>query len=213
MGTGPAEFCQIADDRVLVQMDDDAGNRKFRDLICLLVEDLGLYRDVALDVEGAFDVTTALGEQLDMIGSVIDLPREGWNDTDYRKLLQIRIELLLSALRDDAKWTGTAENILTIARKFVGPLAPPIQLINVPPYNFTLTVSGLAYADAILLFRFICIAVYAGVMGYMSFSLAPGGLWDSDSVGPIPDAATWCSDSVAVPGCAVWGTTITTEGC
>jgi len=210
---GPAEFCAIADDRVLVQMDDAPGNRDFRELICVLVEDLGLYRDVCRDaILKAFDIDQAAGAQLDAIGSLVGLSREGESDARYRTLLQIQIELILSQQREGARWTGTGENILRICRLFIGPATPPVVLINTPPYDFTLTVPTITLANAGRLFRFICKALYAGVLGNIKFDLQPNSRWDSVSVA-VPQGGIFCSVSVPVPNCAQFGTVRTIGTC
>lgn len=201
------EFCDLADDRVLVQMDDQTGNRKFRDLVCDFVEGLDLYAEEARLVGEAFDVDTATGVQLDAIGAVIGLPRQGFPDDRYRVFLKIQSDLLLSAARDDANWTGTINNILTICRTFVGP-GPTVTFQNLPPYSFSLSIPGVAADEIRILVRFLCVALYAGVYGQFIFIVAPDSLWDSDAVGPLPDGGIWCSTSVAVPNCATYGFTI-----
>jgi len=206
-GTGPKEFCALADERILIQMDDAESNRKFRDLICIFVEGLGHFADVAQDVSLGFDVTTATGQQLDFIGAVVGLPRQGYPDARYRVFLEIQIDLILSAIREDANWTGTHNNILKIARTFVGPLAPPITLSNLPPYSFSLDVPGLVLSELLILVNFICVALYAGVLGQITFVLAADSLWNSDSV-VVPSGGDWCSDSVPVVPCATWSLTI-----
>ena len=204
-GTGPAEFCQLADDRVLVQMDDTGGNRKFRDLICVFAEGFGHFSDVAFDVQDGFDLSTAVGVQLDMIGAVIGLPRQGFPDDRYRVFLQIQTDLVLSAAREDGNWTGTSNNILRICRTFIGPAAGTINLVNLPPYDFRLTIPGITLAELEILANFICVALYAGVLGRVIFTVAAESLWDSDTVGPIPDGGIWGSSSVTVSPSAVWG--------
>lgn len=204
---GPAAYCALAQDRVLAQMDDTPGSRNFRDFICDVVHALGVYCDVATDVLEAFDVATASGVQLDMIGSLVGLPRKGFGDIRYRTFLDIQIRLLLSASREDAQWTGTHENVLQIVRTFVGP-GPAVTLTNLPPYAFLLTVDGLVLAEVQLLANFVCRAIYAGVFGLMIVVLAPDSLWDSITVGPIADGGIWCSTSVAVAPCATWNTVV-----
>ena len=54
-------ICDDADSRVLVQMDDTVGNRKFRDMQCDYVSSVGEFIDVCRDVQDGFDVTTAIG--------------------------------------------------------------------------------------------------------------------------------------------------------
>lgn len=206
---GPTEFCQLAQDRVLAQMDDTPASRNFRDFMCIIGEKFGEFRGVMADIAAAFDINTAVGTQLDAIGSVVGLPRNGFPDIRYRTFLKIQVDLLLSAARDDANWTGTHNNILDICRTFIGPGVPdPIILTNNPPYNFTLSVPGLVLSELELLIAFICKALYAGVLGQVIIVLASDSLWDSFSVGPIPDGGIWCSASVAVVPCATWNFTV-----
>lgn len=210
-GDGPKQFCEDAECRVLIQMDDTAtpapGNRKFRDFICILVEGLGHYADVTGDVGRAFDLDTAVGEQLDFIGAVLGLPRQGFPDSRYRVFLSIQRDLILSATRDEANWTGTHNNILTIARTFVGGGFPTITLTPLPPYSFQLDIPGIVLSELLILANFICVALYAGVLGFSTFILAPDSVWDSDSVA-VPGAGVWCSDSVPIVPCATWSLTI-----
>ena len=68
VGNCQDEICEQGDERVLIQMDDRVGargtsNRNFRELICVFLEGLGHYVDVAQNVSAAFDVDTAVGEQ------------------------------------------------------------------------------------------------------------------------------------------------------
>jgi len=206
---GYDKYCALADDRVLVQMDDTTGNRKFRDLICVLVEQKGLFEDVALEVEGAFGLEGAQGEQLDIIGRVVDLPRFGFTDNRYRTFLEIQIYLILSARQNGANWTGTHNNILNICRKFIGPgVVDPIVLLNFSPYSFLLSVPGVTLEELDLLITFICRALYAAVMGQVLVIVAPDSLWDSDSVGPIPEGGIWGSASIVVDPSSIWGFSI-----
>jgi len=75
---GPVYACQLTEDRVLIQHPDAPGERQFRDWICKYNEHAGEYIDVCAEVKEAFDVDTAVGEQLDMIGSWVGLPRSGF---------------------------------------------------------------------------------------------------------------------------------------
>lgn len=202
------EVCKLGEERVLIQMDDAPDNRKFRDLICVLLEGLGEFQDVARAITAAFDVETAEGEQLDFIGSVVGLPRQGYTDDRYRTFIQIQIDLIQTARQEGANWTGTHNNLLRIIRTFIGDGPDPIVLSNFPPYSFTVTIPGIVLSEMQILINFLCVALYAGVLGQTIFTLAPSSLWDSASVGPITDGGIWCSDSVPVVPCAVWGFTV-----
>ncbi len=198
-------FCELADERVLIQMDDETSNRKFRDLICDLVEGLEQYVDVLNAVKVAFDIDSAVGVQLDAIGGVVGLPRQGFNDDRYRVFLEIQIELLISANRDDAEWTGTIANLLTISRTFIGTgiLAPVIYTAS-GPSSYFLTVPGIVLAELLILINFICRATYAGVLGQVQVILADDSLWNSESVGPFLNEGNWNSASVAVAPPMIW---------
>lgn len=201
-------YCELADERCLVQMDDTTGTRNFRDFMCILAEAFGDFQAVAFAVRDAFDVDTAVGVQLDMIGSVVGLSRQGATDDRYRVFLNIQIELLLSAARGDANWTGTHNNILTICRTFIGDAEPlPVVLKNFPPYSFLLSVPGVTLSELQTLVRFICQATYAGVLGQVIVILAADSLWNSASVA-VTDGGIWGSASVAVAGSAVWNMSV-----
>ncbi len=153
-GAGEVEYCALADKRVLIQMGTETGNRNFRDYICISVEPMGEFQDVAEDVASAFVIDTAVGVQLDMIGAVIGLPRQGFSDSRYKDFLNIQVELILSHQREEANWTGTVNNVLTITRTFVG-VGPVITLTNVPPYAFTMTIPGLVASEVPVLMGFL----------------------------------------------------------
>lgn len=189
------------DDRCLVQMEDlprvitaEAGNfRKLLFLFCeLLLRQAQNTRPIAL----AFDVNTAVGQQQDMIGSVIDLPRRGFTDEQYRKFQRMQILLLLSNRREDGHWTGNVDNLVKICRVFLGgtPGDGAIKLRNTPPYSYVLEVENLTLEDLPDLAYFLCRAQYAGVLGNVYFNLDTNSLWDSLTAGdPIADTGVYGS--------------------
>jgi hypothetical protein len=124
-------------------MDDTVGSRNFRDFICDLVGPLGAYITVLRDVQEAFDLDTAVGVQLDFVGNVIGLKRQGFNDDRFRTFLRIQRDLILGAFRKDANWTGTTNNILSICRTFIGPLGGAIVIVNFGTYSFELAIPNL----------------------------------------------------------------------
>lgn len=214
IGEAPEEqkYCDLALDRVLAQMDDRPASDNFRTLMCILAQAFGDLENVAFEVRDGFNVTNAFGVQLDMIGSIVGLTRQGYADERYRTFLQIQIDLILQAARDDANWTGTHNNILSICRTFVGAGAA-ITLTNYAPYDFTLTVPGIVVAEYPTLIGFICKALYAGVYGNVFISVGSGMVIGSDSV--VVPGGTIGSESVVVPGGTI-GFTIAigdTSGC
>ncbi len=198
-------FAELADDRTLVQM-----GPSFRSLVQELVQERARTYDALAGIKAAFDVEHAVGTQLDVIGSIVGLPREGFTDARYSVFLGIQIELLLAAARENGEWTGTCENILRIVRHFVGAAAPAITLRNAPPYSYAITIEGLDLDEAWLLVRFLRTASHAGVLGLVVIPLDDDSLWDSDSVS-VTSGGIWDSDSVAVTDPMVWGTAVSTE--
>ena len=204
LGPGPAAFCQLADDRVLVQMSDVTGNRNFRDMMCVFAEGFGEVQDVTNDVLAGFDLTTAAGVQLDAIGSLIGLARDDFSDTRYRTFLSIQVDLLRPAASASANWTGTHNNTLTLCRTFIGTgVANPIVLTNLPPYNLSLSIPGVLPAEVPLLTRFVCKSLYAGVYGFVLFA-SDTKVFGSDH-GAVANEGIFGSVHGAVANAALFG--------
>jgi hypothetical protein len=201
-------FKELGDCRVLSQMDDAFGARNFRDWMQIVACQPGRLFDVINGLKAALELPTAVGAQLDLIGAIVGLAREGATDAQYRIYLEIQTELLLANVRDEAEWTGTGENLLRIVRTFIGSAAGAITLSNLPPYSYHLTIPvGLTVTQALLLARFLRIATYAGVLGFFDFALG-ADTWGSASVA-VATAGTWGSASVVVAGVSIWDLVIT----
>jgi hypothetical protein len=169
--------------------------------MCAFAEHHGDLWDVVGDVKAGFDLDTAIGEQLNVIGRILDLPRNAFSDDTYRKLLKIKGKLVLQS-------TGTGENILEICRTFIGDAVPdPVVLTNSPPYSFKISVPGASAADMDVLVPFLRMAIIAGVLGVV-ISIVPGGaVWGSSAVA-VAGAGVWGSVNVAVPGASLWSRVI-----
>ena len=206
---GAAFACDLADDRVLVQHPDQPASRIFRDWICAYAEQAGEYLDVAGEVKDAFDIDTAVGAQLDLIGGMLDLPRSGFDDPRYRTLLNIKSKLLIGRLPGQPNWTGTVNNILSICREFIGvAVVLPVILQNSPPYSYVLSIPGITISELDILIRFLCKATWAAVLGQVIVIMGPDSLWDSTH-GAVASSGIWCSAHGAVAGCAVWSHVVT----
>jgi hypothetical protein len=202
------EYCQLADERILVQMDDTGGNNDFRMYMCEMVRPWGEYTQVLRDIENAFDVTTAVGEQLDYLGEIVGIPRREFDDARYRTFIAIQIDLILSAARAGANWTGTVNNILTICRTFIGSGPTPIILRNYSPYSYDLQLPAIPVDERNTLLDFICKATYAGVLGQILID--NGMLWGSAIGTGIPGAKVWGS-AIGTPILdeGTWGSVVT----
>lgn len=204
-------FAELADERCLVQMDDATGNRRFRDFMQVLADGAGKFRDVCIAMRSAFDPAHASGEQLDMIGAVVGLPREAATDARYRVLLGIQIDLLVAGNSESGHWAGTCESVLAIARRFLDSAAGTIYLRNQNPYDYLLTLTPVMTLDEVQrLTRFLRIARYAGVRGVIVGGYSTGDVWGSDAVA-VTGAGLWGSDSVAVTDASSWGMVDSTD--
>ncbi len=197
--------CELVECRVLTQMGEEDPCRKFRDLMKALMEPLGYFEGVMADLSDPYDLANATGNKLDVIGAVLDLPRQGFADDRYRDLLEIRKLTMLSAARNLFNRTGSINNILRIVRQFIGPGASPIIYTPAPPFGFKLQIPDVATSELDLLSAFLTLALDAGVLGYVEFELAEDSRWGSASVA-VAQAGTWGSASVAVPDESTWGT-------
>jgi hypothetical protein len=85
--------------------------------------------DLAFEVNSAFDLDTAVGGQLDVIGRLVGESRQGKSDELYRAALRNRITANSA--------NGTINNILSIVRNSLGPSVSYPNLINTMgnPYN------------------------------------------------------------------------------
>lgn len=216
-GTGSCanDICDFVQTRILSQMDATVGNRDFRDFMCIVTEPFGEFVDVAQDVGTAFDLDTAIGIQLDMIGNVIDLPRSGVTDDEfYRTLLRIQTTILQG--QTDGDWTGSVNQILGMVRTFIDFFGggSPIVYTAVPPYAFQLDIPAtLTGPEFGVLFRLICKALYAGVLGFIVLVEPGDNLWAS-AHGPATNSGIWCSahGPTATP-CADWAGLVVTTNC
>lgn len=211
--TGPSFLEKLANERIFSWHPTTGSDRKFRDYVAALTEGFGEMLEVIHETENAFALADAVGAQLDIIGKWVGLGREGALDARYRTLLEIQIELLISAGPDADRWAGTGESVLTITRKFIGPTAAAIVLTNLEPKDFKLSVPGsLVIGEMDKLARFLTHAVWSEVLGHMLAAMDTDyWAWDSATAGPaITGAGVWGSATAGAPiaGTLIWGTDI-----
>lgn len=127
-------------------------------------------------VRTGFDLDSAVGVQLDVLGAMIGREREGMTDARYRRALRVQVIALSSA-------TGTTPGILRVFEAWIGTAAANYR--NVPPAYVEIG-GDVDPADESLLRRFLELVV-------------PGGVRLS-VVGAVPDAAGYLlADSVVDP--------------
>lgn len=72
-------------DKYLV--DIESPDTKVQGLVQSLIQPLDEIEQKAFDVKVSYNINTAVGVQLDVIGELLNFPRLGWTDGEYRNLL------------------------------------------------------------------------------------------------------------------------------
>ncbi len=98
-----------AEGRLIAQFDDSA---KLHALVRALVQPLQALEQDAFEVLGCFDVESAYGAQLDIVGGFVGVLRESKTDIAYRAYIKAKI---LANASD-----GTTETLLRISRLLLG---------------------------------------------------------------------------------------------
>lgn len=106
-------------------------------LVDVLVSPFQELEDSAASLYNAFDVDTAVGQQLEWIGLRVNEPRRGREDTHYRAYIKARIAANTS--------DGQAGQIYNVARMILGD-APALEISTSPPAAYQFSVGGVALA-------------------------------------------------------------------
>lgn len=106
-------------------------------LVDVLVSPFQELEDSAAILYNAFDLDTAVGQQLDWIGLRVGEPRLGREDTHYRAYIKARIAANTS--------DGQAGQIYNVARMILGD-GPSLLIETVPPASYQFSVEGGALA-------------------------------------------------------------------
>jgi hypothetical protein len=124
--------------RLLAQFDDAETLHAF---VRLLVRPLQELEQAAFQLLDAFDLEDAAGAQLDMLGGIVGMLRDGRSDIAYRAYIRAKI---LANVSD-----GAVETILKIARTLLGESATSItyehgRVFDNHPAHFNLHVAATA---------------------------------------------------------------------
>lgn len=104
-------------------------------LITILGDKYQELYDVFTDVEGAFDIDTAVGDQLDKIGEFLGFPRYGYGDSDYRKILKVIAAILFPN-------RGNAKTLLDICHALLDPDLEQLIYQENYPASYIITLIG-----------------------------------------------------------------------
>lgn len=91
------------------------------------------------DLGDAFWVNTATGVQLDGIGEIVGIARDGADDTVYRIRIKARIFINLSS--------GTPNQILTLVRALLPAGVPAVIYTPYYPAAFAISVTGITLSE------------------------------------------------------------------
>lgn len=193
--------CSLAQSGLLAQ--SQGGN--FSSWICAFGEELGSNLDSVTDVVNAFNIETAVGTQLDVLGSLVGLPRSGAVDDRYRVFLTIQRDLLKSYMTDGG-WVGTTPNVIALCRTFIGVgSGDPIIAKTTPPYAFSLQVPDVSLFEMEVLASFLRKALYMGVLGQTIFVPEGDNLYCYEIAADTPNAGVYCYEIAAdTPNAALY---------
>lgn len=71
-------------------------NPNLQDFAEIFLDEIQEAYDASLALANSFDVTTAVGAQLDLLGIVLDERRQGLSDADYREILRLKTFIISS---------------------------------------------------------------------------------------------------------------------
>lgn len=105
---------------------------KFKQMLSLLADQCNDIETALLELLTAFDIDTAIGEQLNVIGRIVGLERNGRDDESYRTLLKVKIAINFSA--------GTPESLIQAAVNLYN--ATDVQYVPIYPAKVRLWTNG-----------------------------------------------------------------------
>jgi hypothetical protein len=140
---------------------------------------LGIYLGVCQDIEDCLwevlekrNIDSGIGVQLDNIGKILNRPRGGLVDDDYRIALRCEIAILRS--------TGTADDIFTVGSLAI-PLGFSFGLTDLGDAALLVTFNGVPTFNVLAFFQAINRARQGGVKLLFLFApVANPFIWDTD---------------------------------
>jgi hypothetical protein len=101
----------------------DGTQSRVAGMIKMIADEMNLAEDALQELLHAFDITTAVGDQLDLLGKIFGAARLGLSDAAYRPVILLAATTAMS---------GTPEQVIAFVRSVVGGSAP-IRLQTVAP--------------------------------------------------------------------------------
>jgi len=137
----------------------------FRKIIAIFTAKIQEIENVQRGItpEMLFDIPTAYGPQLDQLGSILCLPREGWDDAKYRVYLRTQALLVLPNRRGQP-------NMLAVIRSLMDTSTGTIGYREYVPKSYEITVQSATLGQLSSWIRFLekCRpATYIPVLGWI----------------------------------------------
>jgi len=128
--------------RLVYALDNAVDLKKVLDIFSRRVQILeNVYRGITPTL--LFDIPTAYGQQLNQIGNLLGLPREGWDDPLYRIYLRTQSLLILPERRTQA-------NLLLVIRSLMDTDAGTILYTEENPKTYALDIPAISLEDLII---------------------------------------------------------------
>ncbi len=123
---------------------------ELKKMLTIFLEKVQETENVTIDVRPSvlFDLDTAVGQQLDQLGSILGLPREGWDDDTYRVYLKTQALLILPDRR-------TQRRLMEVIRSLMDTDAGTIFYQEFRPKSYLVQVVGETLDTLISWLRFM----------------------------------------------------------
>lgn len=134
----------------------NAGNLK--NLIAAFAESTQDYEDLVFPLFDLLDIDTMIGNQLDGIGSIVNEPRQGRSDAEYREAIRVRISLNVSS--------GEPETVIWLFKTLTDPTGS-IDYIEDYPAGYRIYGDGDQFAELLAAMEAASPAgVYVGLLDF-----------------------------------------------
>ena len=147
-------------------------------VLCALLTPIQELEDAAWQLLTERDLDSAVGVQLDVLGRLVDEPRDGRADDQYRPFIRARILINRS--------NGLPEEVLTIVRVALG-ASIEVHLREHFPAAFTVEVVGAIPLTPASLLRLLQQAKAGGVRVLLEYSLIPDDETFAFATGATPE--------------------------
>lgn len=169
------DYCERAINRLVEQFKNKP---RLKSLICSLIEPIQTLEYTYQDLRTKRFLETAVGEQLDGIGEIVGLERQGLTDSEYRTAIQFQVSVNSS--------NGEPEILIAVVKNLTG--AEVVRVIELSPATIILESDG--NVIPVNLIQLIEQSAPAGVrIQYTTtFGQEDPFVFDSDGVEDIPGA-------------------------